>query len=225
MTEYGGMFEFHPTEDTGTATSTGNEIIPQVISLTQFNSNFDDYECELVKVQNVTFADTGTFENGIVYEIEDSNGITANFRTTFYDVDFIGTNIPLIPVNIVCIPNSRTEGEFLSARMLSDFGDADADENTIPVNETVLMGNYPNPFNPTTTVRFALKENANVSLRVYNIKGQLVKTLVDGRMDAGIHDITWEGDDNNSRQVGSGVYMFRMITPDYEKTGKALLLK
>ena len=87
------------------------------------------------------------------------------------------------------------------------------------------MGNYPNPFNPTTTVRFALKEKSDVTVKVYNIKGQLVNTLVNGKMDAGTHDVTWEGIDNRNRPVGSGVYMFRMVTPEYDKTIKSLLLK
>ncbi len=225
MSEYGGMIEFHPSVDPGAATSTGNEIVPEIVTLAQFNADFEEYEGELITVLNASFSDTGTFENGTVYEISDNSRATANFRTTFYDVDYIGTNIPLESRNITCIPNSRSDGNYLTARMISDLDSNDANENTNAVALTALMGNYPNPFNPTTTVRFALKEKSDVTVKVYNIKGQLVNTLVNGKMDAGTHDVTWEGIDSRNRPVGSGVYMFRMVTPEYDKTIKSLLLK
>ncbi len=225
ITEYGGMLEFQPTLDPGAATSTGNEITPQMVTLAEFNADFDEYEGELITIAGLSFTDTGVFENGTEYEVTDNSRETATFRTTFYDVDYIGTDIPLVPRNVTCIPNSRTEGNYLTARMESDFGDVGNNENDLPANQTILAGNYPNPFNPTTTVRFALKDKSNVTIKVYNIKGQLVKTLVDGKMSAGTHEVVWEGQDNRNRSVGSGVYMFRMVTPEYEKTIKSLLLK
>ncbi len=225
ITEYGGMIEFQPTVDAGAATSTGNVITPEVVTLAEFNANFDDYEGELIIVESLSFTDTGIFENGIEYEVTDDSRATATFRTTFYDVDYIGTDIPLVPKNVTCIPNSRSEGNYITARMLIDFGPVSNDPNAVPANTTVLIGNYPNPFNPTTTVRFALKEKSDVTIKVYNIKGQLVNTLVNGKMEAGMHEITWEGTDSRNRSVGSGVYMFRMVTPEYDKTIKSLLLK
>ena len=117
------MLQFTPTEDPGTATSTGNTIAPQEITLTEYNNNFELYESELVKINAVTFANGGqNFVNGIVYAISDASAdATANFRTTFYDVNYIGTLIPNYEVNIVAIPNSRTEGNFLTSRNLEDI--------------------------------------------------------------------------------------------------------
>ncbi len=225
ITEYGGMLEFQPIADPGAATSSGNEIEPEVVTLAQYNADVDAYECELITIMDVSFANSGTFENGTVYEISDPSRATANFRTTFYDVDYIGSEIPLETRNIYVIANERSEGAFLTSRLLDDLDVLGNNETTVPANQTILVGNYPNPFNPTTTVRFALKEKANVTLKVYNIKGQLVKTLTNGKMEAGVHEIVWDGKDDNNHSVGSGVYMFRMVTPDYEKTNKALLLK
>ncbi len=95
---------------------------------------------------------------------------------------------------------------------------------------TVLKGNYPNPFNPETTISFSLKgysdEQVDVSLEVYNIKGQKVKTLLNGKINpTGQHDVKWNGKDSNGNSLSSGVYFYKLVTPDYTKTAKMLLMK
>jgi len=90
---------------------------------------------------------------------------------------------------------------------------------------TGLRGNYPNPFNPETTVSYSLAQQANVELCVYNIRGQRVATLVNERQEAGAHQAVWHGTSDDGRTVGSGVYFLRMHTPGYTKTTKMLLLK
>ena len=98
----------------------------------------------------------------------------------------------------------------------------------IPVR-TELTCNYPNPFNPTTTIKFGLKEAGNVSIKIYNIKGAVVRTLVDGEMKSTYHEIIWDGKDNTGKQVGSGLYFYKMISEgnsgDYTSTKKMILLK
>ena len=71
----------------------------------------------------------------------------------------------------------------------------------------VLVGNYPNPFNPTTTVRYALPEEAHVHLAVYNSIGELVSELKDATLPAGVHEVTWDAGD-----APSGTYYVRMIS-------------
>ncbi|MCD4828212.1 MAG: DUF1565 domain-containing protein [Candidatus Cloacimonetes bacterium] len=90
---------------------------------------------------------------------------------------------------------------------------------------TFALVNYPNPFNPSTTIRCALPQDGNVSVRVYNARGQLVRTLVDGDMPAGYHDIVWDGRDNHGSAVGSGVYLCRMQAGSNSRVRKLLLLK
>ncbi|HOH47449.1 MAG TPA: FlgD immunoglobulin-like domain containing protein, partial [Candidatus Cloacimonadota bacterium] len=90
---------------------------------------------------------------------------------------------------------------------------------------TKLVGNYPNPFNPETSIRFSLKEAGNVSLRIYNLRGQLVRTLVNGSYQSGNHTVVWNGRDNNGNSVSSGVYMYRMESPGYNKTMRMMLVK
>ena len=117
--EYGGMLQFIPTADPGPAT-TGFTITPQVITLNDLTTNFESYESELVTINGLTFTDAGlTFANGTEYGVSDASGPYI-FRTTFYSVDYIGGIIPTT-VDLTCIPNSRTTGDYITARSLADF--------------------------------------------------------------------------------------------------------
>ena len=91
--------------------------------------------------------------------------------------------------------------------------------------EFSLDQNYPNPFNPTTEIPLALPTAARVSLRVYNVLGQEVRTLVDGQMDAGFHTVTWDGRSSSGGSVSSGVYFYRVETEGFTETKKMLMLK
>lgn len=88
-----------------------------------------------------------------------------------------------------------------------------------------LSQNVPNPFNPTTDVRFALPKAAMVNLTIYNVLGQRVTTLVDDYMNAGYQTVTWNGTDYSGREVSSGVYFYRLSTEQFTDTRKMLLLK
>ncbi len=98
--------------------------------------------------------------------------------------------------------------------------------NELLVVKTELHGNYPNPFNPTTTISFSVAQTSSfVNLEVFNIKGQKVKTLVDKILLAGKHSIVWNGIDNNSKNVASGIYFYKFKTDNFSKIKKMLLLK
>ncbi|GAB1467545.1 hypothetical protein MASR2M64_02180 [Candidatus Cloacimonadota bacterium] len=96
---------------------------------------------------------------------------------------------------------------------------------TVPVVATALLGNYPNPFNPETTIKYSVKENTPVRLEVYNVKGQLVKTLVNDIKASGNYSEVWKGLDNNNRPVSSGVYFFKMSAGTYSSTKKMIMMK
>jgi hypothetical protein len=89
-----------------------------------------------------------------------------------------------------------------------------------------LAQNYPNPFNPTTTIKYTIKEQAHVSLKVYNVAGQLVRTLVDEvqRPDR-VTPVEWRGLNNAGQRVASGVYFYKLVTKNYTMTKKMVLLK
>jgi aminopeptidase N len=91
--------------------------------------------------------------------------------------------------------------------------------------QVILYSNYPNPFNPVSTIRFELPHSSQVSLIVYDILGREVAQLVDGYTEPGYHQTRWDGRDHSGREVPSGVYIARLVTPEYTKSIKMLLLK
>jgi hypothetical protein len=95
-----------------------------------------------------------------------------------------------------------------------------------PVFTTALNQNFPNPFNPETTIKYSLREDAEMmELKIYNVLGQLVKTIHAGPQTQGEHTVVWDGRDNSNRNVTSGIYFYRMSTPTYNKIYKMMLLK
>ncbi|MDD3464469.1 MAG: T9SS type A sorting domain-containing protein [Candidatus Cloacimonetes bacterium] len=100
------------------------------------------------------------------------------------------------------------------------------DDPVLPVpDQFVLMQNYPNPFNPSTTISYILPEASEITLSVYNLKGQLVRTLVEGFKPSGLHQVVWDGKDKLNRQASSGVYFIRLQSGKTSKTRKMLLMK
>jgi len=90
---------------------------------------------------------------------------------------------------------------------------------------TRLMGNYPNPFNPTTTIAFEIAREGWIVIEVFNNKGQKVKTLVNDVRGAGKHVVVWKGDDVSGRGVGSGVYFCKMVCGEFVEVRKMMVVK
>lgn len=101
------------------------------------------------------------------------------------------------------------------------------DPETISVVAPIpqIQGNYPNPFNPSTTIAFSIPETGRVRVSVYNIKGQKVKDLINTEMTRGNHKLIWDGKDTNSRNVGSGIYFFKLESGGKTSIRKAMLMK
>ena len=91
--------------------------------------------------------------------------------------------------------------------------------------EFSLYQNYPNPFNPSTNIKYALPQNSFVSIKVYDMLGREVKTLVSSELSAGNHSVVWKGDDNNGHSVSSGTYIYRIHAGNFVQTKKMILMK
>jgi hypothetical protein len=96
-----------------------------------------------------------------------------------------------------------------------------------PVKSLVfaLKANYPNPFNPSTTIAYNVPTTGHVSLKIYNAAGQLVKTLVDAKVDAGAHQIVWNGRNDRNIATASGVYFYVLEADNQSATRRMILLK
>ncbi len=110
--------------------------------------------------------------------------------------------------------------------LLADFQlvGLDLDQNEIPASFS-LKQNYPNPFNPSTTIRYGLPEDVAVSLVIYDMRGNTVKTIDSGSQTAGWYEHTWNGLDETGRPVPTGLYLTRLQAGSYTKTIKMLYLK
>jgi hypothetical protein len=95
----------------------------------------------------------------------------------------------------------------------------------VHVNEFRLAHNYPNPFNSSTKLSLEIPQRGRVALRVFNLRGDVVKTLLDSEMQAGTYEAVWDGGDEQDRGVPSGVYIFRVEADGFSQSSKALLLK
>jgi len=91
--------------------------------------------------------------------------------------------------------------------------------------KTALGKNFPNPFNPTTTINYSLIDAGRVRIEIFNIKGEKICTLVDGHKNVGFHSTVWNGKDENGKAVSSGMYFFNMVTENFHKFRKMVLLK
>jgi len=98
-------------------------------------------------------------------------------------------------------------------------------DETEPVTCTQLLGNFPNPFNPETTIRYYLHEAAHVKLGIYNQKGQLLRVLATETKEPGDHSILWDGRDKSGTNVSSGIYYYCLQTGGTSFTRKMLILK
>jgi hypothetical protein len=97
-------------------------------------------------------------------------------------------------------------------------------QNNAPVSFS-LAQNFPNPFNPTTTIQFNLDQKADVTLAVYNLQGQLVNTVVSGSLSAGSHNVAWDGKDKEGNDAGSGVYIYRLIAGETSVSKKMIVVR
>ncbi|MCL1827503.1 MAG: T9SS type A sorting domain-containing protein, partial [Candidatus Cloacimonetes bacterium] len=98
------------------------------------------------------------------------------------------------------------------------------DDGLLPL-QSKLTGNYPNPFNPETTISFYTVEKGIVRLEIYNIKGQKIKTLTDEFYEAGEHKVVWNGVDENDKAVSSGIYFSRLTGDGFTSVMKMVLMK
>ena len=102
---------------------------------------------------------------------------------------------------------------------LEDLGEA------IVIRDPNLRENYPNPFNPTTTLTFELPKQMKVQLVVYDVLGRKVNELLNGVQRQGVHKVVWNGADSRGRPVSSGVYFYRLETSQKSITRSMLLTK
>ena len=104
------------------------------------------------------------------------------------------------------------------------IGTMDSDLRLVPATYA-LLPNAPNPFNPTTNIRYQLPEAGEARLVIYDLLGRTVVVLADGHREAGYHHISWDGRDEMGRQAGSGVYLLRLEAGGWAQVRKMTLMR
>ncbi|MEF3694075.1 MAG: C25 family cysteine peptidase, partial [Candidatus Cloacimonadota bacterium] len=116
-------------------------------------------------------------------------------------------------------------GSLLRQGSMESTGVVGNAEGTTPGLVFGLLQNYPNPFNNSTTIDYKLSQPGRVSLEIYNLRGQLVRSLVNDSRSVGIHSANWDGRDENGRNIASGVYLYRLTSPEGSQTRRMLIVK
>jgi hypothetical protein len=162
----------------------------------------------------------GTSYSGSSYAAAVYNNVTANTAQVVfmpYDLSYIwsGTTVGGKPARAVILQT-----------ILSFFGHLPGGAAVGVTPDAVFSArNYPNPFNPSTKIEFTLPRAGQVELKIYNVRGELVKTLLDQNMAAATHAVVWDGRDTRGQAVSSGVYFYSLKAGDDEKMVKMTLVR
>jgi hypothetical protein len=202
---------------------------PQVVTLTEITQNGESYESELIHVNSLFLLPTAdaNFRAATSYQVRDA-GDTATFRIgNAGDSRVIGRPVPpgLFDFEGVL-------GDFRGDYQLTPIDSTDillrtnvADQPAALPQQFALMANYPNPFNPSTIIRYNLPVNVHVKLVIYDLLGAKIRTLVDADETAGFKHLAWDGIDDAGARVASGVYFYRIEAGDFTMTRKMILTK
>ncbi|MBD3217525.1 MAG: T9SS type A sorting domain-containing protein, partial [candidate division Zixibacteria bacterium] len=149
---------------------------------------------------------------------------SGDYRLVFWGFGFEGVT-SLSPVVSTRYEVMQKILDFLENGIVTDAEDEEEISEQVP-REFALAQNYPNPFNPETRISYQLTRTMdNVSLKVYNLLGQEVKTLVNEPQDAGFYEVVWDSTDDSGNSVATGIYFYRLQAEDLTETKKMVLLK
>jgi len=205
-----------------------------ILSLSTEEIDFGDVNLNETVTEQLTIFNLGTEElSGTItapagFTSELSNYSVEAGGDIVVDIDFTPTEVMDYSGDLVITSNDPNQAEVTVALSGAGVGTGSGTELLPTVTE--LTGNYPNPFNPSTNIKFSLKADSKVQLHIYNIKGQKVKTLINEDMEAGYHTVVWNGRDDNGKSVSSGVYFSNFGAAgqggnDYTSVKKMILLK
>ena len=151
-----------------------------------------------------------------------------SFDWTQFWVDItVPTDVLAKNMSVRVHPYSRMVGivyfDDLEVKLVGTTG-INGQGNIIPADFYVYQ-NYPNPFNPSTTIRYNIPKSSNVSVKIYNMLGQEIKTLFTGGQTPGVHTVIWNGDTNFGTKAASGTYIFMVKYNNQFQVKKMILLK
>ncbi|GAB5398764.1 MAG: hypothetical protein Aureis2KO_03490 [Aureisphaera sp.] len=209
LSSFNGMMQFVPVTDPGAPSSTGNTITPQEVSITDLNNNPDDYESEYVNITpavNIGAGPNPFWEVGTVYPLTNGDG-SFNFRTTFFDANYIGQDVPTTAVFIAGIITEREDdgGHYITARDNEDasttLGIEDSNANAFSL--------YPNP--AQNEINIVSQLSGEKAVTVFDISG---KQVIETTLNSNTLDIS---------QLTSGMYLVKISQEGISSTKKLIV--
>ena len=162
-----------------------------------------------------------------IYTMDMRNN-TSPFEGAVCGLRYLGGDYKVVLFGFPLYFMDQDDARLVARQVMSDFGEvgiAETPQSIDAVSGVLLHQNLPNPFTDQTVISYQLGHAANVQLKVYNIAGQSVKTLVNARQESGTYDIVWSGLDDRGRRVASGIYFCRLETEDHSAIKKMTILR
>ena len=217
------MFPIPPFLNTGSITSPGFPIsnkINVVRGYYKFSPVGGDNFFVAAEVGIATASDTTIIGSGAI----STGDAVSQYEPFSINIVYFQQDVPnWANITISIIDTSgTTSGHVGSAMWVDDFDAVVGIDDPMSDNPTVyeLYQNFPNPFNPTTTIKYSVAKTGNVKLAVYNLVGEEVKVLVSGQVDAGFYEMNFDASD-----LPSGVYFYRLQAGSFVETKKMILLR
>jgi hypothetical protein len=155
----------------------------------------------------------------LTYTLADGASLPDNVSFYFTVVNIPGTSLNPELLNVVCSYPDADNPVAVNTAVAS------ADDGSLLPSEYALFQNYPNPFNPSTQISFDIPKSEFVTLRIYNLLGQDVKTLINQSMVPGRYTVEWNGNDILNNDVASGVYFYELRGESFISRKKMLLIR
>ena len=171
-----------------------------------------------------SYAQNVDFQNDNFYEVAQGDIIISSSSYSFSNnmqIRFVcdaSGNTDFVYIDEIEIAARKTGSPSASATTLLD------ETGAVPTNFE-LKSNYPNPFNPTTTIGFSLVQDSAIAIKIYDTSGSLIKTLINDSRPAGNHSVVWNGLNDNNERVSSGVYIYRFESKTFTQARRMVLLK
>ena len=238
-----GKIHVFPVEQGGTPDPTTKAVASlRTVSMGQISAQLDGRlsifvlidDIEGVVAGEMTLSFSGDLRGVEVGTSDLTSGylLASNVQKNRLKVSFAGAESRSGPGAMLDLVFDESDGTLLSSLRLERVS---LNEGTIPVHileveceEPIvywLRPNYPNPFNPETTIRYGVAKASRVRLSIYALTGQQIRMLVDGEHSAGSYSVLWDGKDNAGRDVAGGVYVCRMETSNYSAVRKLVLVR
>ncbi|NQV19601.1 MAG: T9SS type A sorting domain-containing protein [Armatimonadetes bacterium] len=203
--DYGRTFTVYHSFSKGEEPLVANFSSSITEGITPFTVQFSNYS-----VGDIISYEWDFDNDGIV----DSNELHPEF--TYQDTGYYSVKL--------VIHDQDGSNEYLRENYIYVINGSETNDYELEITNYVLC-NYPNPFNPETVIKFSIKNEGNVKLEIYNSKGQRVRTLVNEYLEPSYYSIIWDGKDNESKNVTSGIYFYKLKAGEFFEVKKMILLK